>query len=166
MIDALKHCLLRLPALEDITIEDRPVPNFGHGHRYRGFLGSSHISRLTGLDFSWNGPYGIATHDPSETYSFLRTGIQDVYPAWSRKYTFIAVFIVLRELRILGTNVSLDMKLGGYLRFEGDEKATFAVPFKREKKMVRDVMRYHARNMEIRGVETEGWAHELVNSMG
>jgi hypothetical protein len=162
MVEALKHCLLRLPKLKDVTIEDRPVHNSTstQGERSWSFMGSSHISRLTGLDFSWNGPYEEPAHEPP------RTKLQDTFPVWSRNYTFITVFLVLRELRIMGTEVKLDMKLGGYLRFEGDEKASFAVPFEHQVKMARDALNYHARKLEVRDVETEGWAHGLVIEYG
>jgi hypothetical protein len=51
MLEALKHCLLRLPKLKDVTIEDRPVET-PSCEEYRNFVGSIHISRLTGLKFS------------------------------------------------------------------------------------------------------------------
>jgi hypothetical protein len=158
MVEALKHCLLRLPKLKDVTIEDRPVytPTSSQREEYRSFMGSTHISRLTGLDFSWNGPYEKLVHDPSSPCEPSRTEVQDTFPAWSRKYTFIAVFLVLHELRILGMELKLDMKLGGYLRFEGDEKATFAVPCEHWTKMARDALDYHARKLKVRDVETEG----------
>lgn len=168
-IDALKHSFLRMGNLKNVCVEDRPViysSEHVHKHQdYRPFMGSSHIVHLTNLDFRWNGPYAKATHNPNHDPSnpTMAPRLQDTFPQWSRQYTFVAIFIVLRDLRIMGRNLALDMKLGGYKKLAGDEIAAFSEPFDLTKRMVVDAFKNHARLLKFRDIDTNmGWVQGLL----
>ncbi|KAF2797290.1 hypothetical protein K505DRAFT_334464 [Melanomma pulvis-pyrius CBS 109.77] len=171
-INALKYSFLRMENLKDVRVEDRPAlypsEHIERSQDYRSFMGSSHIVRLTNLDFRWNGPYAKATHnsnhDPSNPT--MAPKVQDTFPQWSRQYTFVVIFIVLRDLRIIGRNLALDMKLGGYEKLVGDEIAAFSEPFDLTKRMVADALKNHARVLEFRDIDTNmGWVQGLLLQM-
>ncbi|KAF2711140.1 hypothetical protein K504DRAFT_501066 [Pleomassaria siparia CBS 279.74] len=147
MADALTGCLMRLPNLHTILIEDRPVQKPASSSssapsEYRTFMGSAHISRRTGIDFSWNGPY------------------DNTFPSWSRQYTFIAVFCTLRNLRIMGSVVTLDLLVGGYEDTEGTVR--LCEPFDHTKRIAREAMVRHLSCLDFRDVDQQGsWVRGL-----
>jgi hypothetical protein len=121
-LDKIRECLLRIPNLKTVRVEDRPMLPLSND--YRPSIGSTRIMALTGLN--------------------LRQRVFGMHHPTLRQWMFAVVFSLVRELKFQKMDVRLEMSMTGQ-----DTKDMLVSPFDLTKALPRDAFLNHLKRLDV-----------------
>jgi hypothetical protein len=158
VVPVLREALMRFPILSSIKVEDPPSGSGANPYDdYLPSFGTASLKRTTGIDLEHcQPPLPLPRPRPSSDSS-SRASTHNISPAipipinpkqnQSHAFVYAVIFILLRDLDILGHALHLDLVISGHA-------GSFIPPFAPRKALPRRAVARYVRRVDVRGLDT------------